>query len=54
MTEEIILDPQTITHVKAASDAGQAFAKAIDEGTSLSVLVEHALTEYLTTQGDTR
>jgi predicted HicB family RNase H-like nuclease len=28
--------------------------KAIDEGTSLSVLVEHALTEYLTTQGDTR
>jgi predicted HicB family RNase H-like nuclease len=28
--------------------------RAIDEGTSLSVLVEHALAEYLTRQGDSR
>jgi hypothetical protein len=32
MTEEITLDQQTVTHIKAVSDAGQAFAKAIDEG----------------------
>lgn len=32
MTEEIILDQQTTTHMKAASDAGQAFAKAIEAG----------------------
>jgi hypothetical protein len=32
MTEEIILDHQTITHMKAVSDAGQAFAKAIEDG----------------------
>jgi len=32
MTEEITLDAQTITHMKAVSDAGEAFGKAIDEG----------------------
>jgi hypothetical protein len=32
MTEEITLDAQTITHLKAVSDSGQAFGKAIDEG----------------------
>jgi hypothetical protein len=32
MTEEITLDAPTIAHIKAVSDSGQAFGKAIDEG----------------------
>jgi hypothetical protein len=32
MTQEITLDAQTLTHMKAVSDAGEAFAKAIEDG----------------------
>jgi hypothetical protein len=32
MTEELILDQQTTAHMKEASDAGRAFARAIEAG----------------------
>ena len=32
MTGEITLDAETIAHLKAVSDSGQAFSKAIEEG----------------------
>jgi hypothetical protein len=32
MTEEITIDQQTAEHIKAVSDARQAFDNAIDEG----------------------
>jgi hypothetical protein len=32
MTEDIILDQHTASHMKAVSDAGQAFAEAIEAG----------------------